>query len=163
MELPLAKYEDAFPCSLVVSSSFVLRRPLPISQNGANPGLLRRERTFGPNVTAPLCYRAVSIGSWSHDRRIRPQMCFGWSPAHRCARCTLSRSSVVISAWRCEALIQRNSGDNHAQRALVHLEGPLRGPPGPSGPRSGSARRPGGGQKLSPPGDGGHLTDFVAN
>ena len=88
------------------------------------------------------------------------------SSIHRCARCTLSRSSVVISAWRCGALIQRNSGDNHPLRGLVHLEGPQGtwGPPGSlRDPGPGPRAEPGGGQKLSPPGDGRHLTDFVAN
>ena len=77
---------------------------------------------------------------------------------------------VVISAWRCFALIIRNPGDNHVLRTLAHLvetptgsQGPLRGPPGTSGPRPGAARGPRGGAKLSPPGDGRHLTDFVAN
>ena len=59
-------------------------------------------------------------------------------------------SHVVISAWLCFALIIHNSGDNHALRALVHLVGPLRGPPGTCGPRSGVARDPGGGQNYPP-------------
>ena len=75
-------------------------------------------------------------------------------------------SHVVISAWLCFALIIHNPGDNHALRALVHLVGvvPLWGttPWGPPGPSRGRAR-PRGGSKLSPPGDGRHLTDFVAN
>ena len=72
-------------------------------------------------------------------------------------------SHVVISAWLCFALIIHNPGDNHALRALVHLVTPLQGVPGSCGTRSGAARGPGGGSKLSPPGDGRHLTDFVAN
>ena len=72
-------------------------------------------------------------------------------------------SHVVISAWLCFALIIHNSGDNHALWALVHLVTPLQGVPGSCGTRSGAARGPGGGSKLSPPGDGRHLTDFVAN
>ena len=40
---------------------------------------------------------------------------------------------------------------------------PILGVPGALRAPAGGARTPGGGQKLSPPGDGRHLTDFVAN
>ena len=59
-------------------------------------------------------------------------------------------SHVVISAWRCGALIQRNFGDNHGQSPLVHLEGPLRGPLGPCGPQPGLRADPGGVKNYPP-------------
>ena len=63
------------------------------------------------------------------------------------------------------AHIIHNPGDNHAYGISTSSRGvPLWGtPPGALRAPAGVARDPGGGQKLSPPGDGRHLTDFVAN
>ena len=66
---------------------------------------------------------------------------------------------VVISAWRCFALIIRNPGDNHVLRTLAHLVGPPTGVLGtPAGSpwdlrsQAGGRARPPGGVKIIPPG-----------
>ena len=132
---PEKKGEDVFPSAFVFCSE--TPRPAP-KHNGP--------KETGATVFGPQFPSGHGHMPWA----IAPQMCFGWSPAHRCARCTLSRSSVVISAWRCGALIQRNSGDNHGQSPLVHLEGPLRGPLGSSGPQPGLRADPGGVKNYPP-------------
>ena len=56
-----------------------------------------------------------------------------------------------------------NPGDNHGSAINTYLGGCSANTPNfgvPAGPRNSLLRR---GGKLSPPGDGGHLTDFVAN
>ena len=66
---------------------------------------------------------------------------------------------VVISAWRCFALIIRNPGDNHALWALAHLVETPKGVSGtPAGSpwalraQAGGRARPPGGVKIIPPG-----------
>ena len=69
------------------------------------------------------------------------------------------KCNVVISAWRCFALIIRNPGDNHTLRVLAHLVGPPVGVLGtPAGSpwalraQAGGRARPPGGVKIIPPG-----------
>ena len=156
---PEKKGEDVFPLGFVVVSLFAS----PTTKIWAGPvscQQCRAQNTFRETYTSNL-----EKGYSPTDVLLN-----GWSPADRCARCTLSQVYVVISAWRCFALIIRNPSDNQTLRVLAHLVDPLLGGRGtPAGSpwalraQAGGRARPPGGSKLSPPGDGRHLTDFVAN
>ena len=94
------------------------------------------------------------------DKGYSPTDALGLVPSQQmCSMYFITQCNVVISAWRCFALIIRNPGDNHVLRTLAHL---VRTPKGVLGTPAGSPwdlrsqaggrARPPGGVKIIPPG-----------
>ena len=150
---PRKKGEDVFPCLLFCLSLF--QRPQQKSL-GREPVPAQAQTHLGVPQGDPRPIGLTDVLWLFHSRTDVAKMCL--SPG------------TGDSAWQATGPIICDRGDTLAQGPNSTFLGPQGGPgtpsggpQGASGPLPGLRADPGGGQKLSPPGDGRHLTDFVAN